>query len=190
MPAFAPNFTARVKVRYRAALANHTQLWRCTQLGVGFTEADACIAAIQSVYDLLTPVMFDDWSVIDVSVAEFNSDVFIPHGTLTAIGTVAVAGVDPKVKADAISFVGRTTGGNPAKFAQFGYAINVSVGDDAGDYRIEGTEDTSIGGVIAQLNSFTTSGDIRGNDGLPIAWKNYANTKPYDYWVKRVRQGG
>jgi hypothetical protein len=190
MPAFAPNFTARVKVRYHAALANHTQVWRCSQLGVAFIEADACIAAIQGLYDLLTPSMFDDWSVLDVSVAEFNSDVFLPHGTITAIGTVPVAGVDPKVKADAISFVGRTLGGQPAKIAQFGYAINATVGDDAGDYRITVAEDPQIDGAIALLNSFTVSGAIRGSDGLGIVWKAYANTKPYDYWVKRVRNGG
>jgi len=190
MPSYAPNFTARVKVRYHAAGANHTQLWRCTQLGVAFIEADAAIAAIQDIYDLLSPIMFDDWSVLDVSVAQFASDIFLPHGTLTAVGTVTTVSMAASRKAQAVSFVGRSTAGQPAKFAQFGVDTGAFADVQAIDYRVSAGEDVTIDGVIAQLNSYTAGSEIVGSDGLPIVWKGYANTKPYDYWVKRVRNGG
>lgn len=190
MPAYGPNFTPRLKVRYRGARANHTQTWRFPQVGVAGVNRDAAIAAIQGVYDLLTPLMFEDWSVLDLSYADENSDIFLPTTGLTALGTVALAGTAASVKAHAISFVGRTAGGQPAKIAQFGLSTE-ALGDlDNSDFRISPGEDTSIDGAIALLNTYLSPLLICGSDKLAISWKTYANSKPYDYWVKRVRTGG
>jgi hypothetical protein len=190
LPAYAPNFTVRIKVRYHAAGANHTQLWRCQQVGVAHVNLDAAIAAIQGVYDLLTPIMKDDWAVLDVSYADINSDVFLPTTGLTAIGTVTTVGMAASEKAQAVSFVGRTLGGQPAKFAQFGVDTGTFANQQALDYRISAGEDTTIDGVIALLNTYSSPLLITGNDILGIVWKDYANTKPYDFWVKKVRSGG
>lgn len=190
LPAFAPNFTPRLKVRYRAAQANHTQLWRFPQVGVAGINRDAAIAAVQGVYDLLTPIMFDDWAVLDLSYADENSDVFLPTTGLVAIGTESMVGLDPDIKAAAVSFVGRTAGGQPAKYAQFGVNTEGFVGDNAKDFRISPGEDTTIDGVIALLNTYLSPLLICGSDKLAISWKSYANMKDYDYWVKRVRSGG
>lgn len=190
MPAYAPSFTPRLKVRYRAAAANHTQLWRFPQVGVAGVNLAASVAAVQGVYDLLTPIMFDDWAVLDLSYADINSDVFIPTTGLTAIGTVTTVGMLPSVKAQAMSFVGRTVGGQPAKLAQFGVDSTTFTNTQAGDYRISPGEDTTVDGVIALLNTYNSPLLICGNDKLAVVWKGYANTKPYDFWVKKVRVGG
>lgn len=190
MPAYAPNFTPRLKIRYHAALANHTQTWRFQQVGVAGVNLAATVAAIQAVYDLLTPIMFDDWAVLDVSYADINSDVFLPTTGLTALGTVAIAGTSPSIKAQAVSFVGRSLGGQPAKIAQFGVSTESFGEEQAQDYRISPGEDATIDGVIALLNTYSSPLLITANDILGIAWKTYANTKPYDFWVKKVRSGG
>lgn len=190
MPAYAPNFTPRLKVRYRAAQANHTQLWRFPQVGVAGVNLAASVAAIQAVYDLLTPIMFDDWSVLDLSYADLNSDVFLPTTGLVAIGTESMVGLDPDIKAQAISFVGRTVGGQPAKMAQFGMNVEGFVGDNGNDFRISPGDDATIDGVIALLNTYNSPLLICGSDKLAVSWKAYANVKDYDYWVKRVRSGG
>ena len=190
MPAYAPNYTPRLKVRYRAAGANHTQTWRFPQVGVAGVNLAASVAAVQGIYDLLTPDMFDDWAVLDLSYADINSDVFLPTTGLTAIGTVATAGEPPHIKAQAISFVGRSFGGQPAKFAQFGFAVTNVLAEQANDFRVSPGESVSIDGVIALLNTYASPLLICANDKLGIGWKSYANTKDYDFWVKKVRSGG
>jgi hypothetical protein len=190
MPAYAPNFTPRLKVRYHAAGANHTQTWRFPQVGVAGINLAASVAAIQGVYDLLTPIMFDDWTVLDVSYANINSDVFLPTSGLTAIGTVSALGVNGTRKAQAVSFVGRSAAGGPAKIAQFGVDTGIFVDIEAADFRISPGENVTIDGVIALLNTYASPLLICANDILGITWKSYANTKPYDFWVKKVRSGG
>ena len=190
MPAYAPNFTPRVKVRYHAAFAGHTQLWRIPQIGVAGINLAASIAGIQAVYDLLTPIMYDDWTINDVSYADINSDVFLPTTGLTVIGTVGTAGIPPRTKAQAVSFVGRSAAGGPAKIAQFGVAMSELSDEQAFDFRISAGENVTIDGVIALLNTYTSPLLICANDILGVSWKGYANAKPYDFWVKKVRTGG
>jgi hypothetical protein len=93
-------------------------------------------------------------------------------------------------KAQAVSFVGRSVGGQPAKIAQFGIDTGTFANQQALDYRISPGEDTTIDGVIALLNTYNSPLLICANDKLAISWKSYANTKPYDFWVKKVRTGG
>ena len=190
MPAFAPNFTPRLKIRYHAAFANHTQLWRFPELGAFSAGATAAVAAVQAFYDDIATWMFDDWAILDTSIADVDSDVFVPFAGPTVTGTQSTAGVPNDIKAGAVSFVGHTANGQPAKVAQFGFNVPAMSGDNALDFRFSAGEVAEIDTAIAELNGFLVGLVLCGSDGSGISWKPYANFKDYDYWVKRVRSGG
>ena len=189
MPAYAPNYTPRLRVRYHAALANHSQTWRFPTTGVASVGLVAAIAAVQAYYDDLAELFWDDLEFISMSYAQIDSDVFLPVGTLTISGAIATPTGDPSIKAQACSFVGRTELGQPAKIFQYGLAIASEDNPNASDFRITPLELAPIDTAIAELNGFITGLVLCGSDGTAVTWYPYANFKDMDYWVKRVRQG-
>lgn len=187
MPAFAPNFTARLKVRYFVGGATHSQTWRSLVLGGGFATVDALISEVQSFYDAISPVMFDDWAILDVSVAAEGALVFIPHGVLTATGLVDGSASGARKKASQISFPARTDNGNPWIAYQYGFANMIGTSGVSEDFRINPGEDTDVDAAVAALQAMTIA---VGNDGAGLNFKNYANVKYNDNWEKKVRKGG
>jgi hypothetical protein len=186
MPAFAPNFTARLKVHYHAANANHTQQFRCLVLGGGFATVDALIVDVQAYYDAIAPNMFDDWAILDVSVAAEGALVFVPHGTLTVTGSIPVAGAPARIKAGQLSFPGRSDNGNPHIVYQYGWASPPGDATEGDDFRINPGEDTDIDNAIAALQASTI---MVANDGGGCNFKTYANLKYNDNWTKKIRKG-
>lgn len=189
MTAYAPNFTARLRVKYHAALANHSQTWRFPSFGVGGAGLAAAEAAVQAFYDDIAPVMYDDWAFISSSFADVDSDVFLPAASFTLTGTITTPTTDPSIKAGGVSFVGRSSGGQPAKVFQYGISVPISDSHNAGDFRINPTEIPEIDTAIAELNGFIAGLVLCGSDGQAVTWYPYANFKDMDYWVKRIRQG-
>lgn len=190
MPAYAPNFTARLRVRYHAAGANHSQTWRFPAhgtLGIGLTAAKD---AVQAVYDHMGNTMYDDAAIISTSYAVEDTDIFLPTSPLTLAGVIATPVDDPSIKAAAVSFVGRTSAGQPAKMFFYGVSSALRGAEESQDFRIQPLENEFIDDTIAELNGFIAGIILCGSDANPVTWYPYANSKDMDYWVKRVRQGG
>lgn len=187
MPDYAPNFTARLRVRYRAAFANHTQTWRYPGVGDG-AELGSAQVSIETFYTAISTFMFSDWSVLGVSYALRGSDIFLPTAGFAVTGAIDIAGKPARIKATACSFVGRTQQGLRAIIYQYG--INKGIGDDADsdDFRVNPGEDTTTDGAVAALVAAGTN--LCGNDGNAINWYPYMNVKYNDYWERKVRQGG
>jgi hypothetical protein len=186
MPAFAPNFTARLKVRYFAGGATHSQLWRSLTLGGGFATVDALIGEVQSYYDAIAGSIFDDWAILDVSVAAEGALIFIPHGTLTVTGLASTVGMPARAKASQISYPARTDNGNPWIVYQYGWANMIGSAVTGDDFRFNIGEDGDVDAGLAALQAMTIP---VGNDGSGLNFKNYANVKYNDNWEKKVRKG-
>jgi hypothetical protein len=189
MPAYAPNYTARVRVKYRAALGVHTQTWRLPTLGFLSVGLNAALSAIEAIWSHFGPICFDDLQCLAVTYADVDSNIFLPASVIAMTGAIATPTDNPSIKADAISIVGRTATGQPAK--EFFYGVDASIFNVPGqqNYRLNPGESGDVDGGIAEANGFLIDLVLCGSDGTGITWYPYANQKPNDYWVKRLRQG-
>lgn len=187
MSDFAPNYTARLRIRYRGGGVVHTQTWRYPGVGDG-PELGSAIVGVTNFYSALAPVMWSDWSVLNVSFALRDSDIFLPTFGIAVVGAVDVVDLKPRGKASAISFVGRTQAGLRAIIYQYGYRSNIGESAECDDFRINPGEAVTIDDAVTSL--IATGSDFVGNDGQPINWYSYANIKYNDYWERKVRQSG
>lgn len=189
MPSYAPNFTARLRVKYKAAGGIHTQTWRVPAYGTLGVNIATLRAAVENIWSELTPILYDDVSCLGCTYAVENSNIFLPTDPIIITGEVITPTDDPRIKAFALSLVGRTATGQPAK--EFFYGVGEAVGEDTGatDFRVNPGENLAVDAAISAANGFFAGLVLCGSDGTGITWYPYANTKHNDYWVKRVRQG-
>lgn len=184
MPDYAPNFTARYKLRYFANGKNHTQLWRPAP---GQTIADASTFAlfISGYYAAVAGLLYDDTAPIDASWAEQDSDVFLPCAIPTIVGTGDTGPAPVQLQPVALSLVGRSTAGLRWAIYQYGSTIGPETFLTANNYRVTSAEATEVDDVTAFLNG--ESGTFRANDGVAVLVKPYLNVKANDYWVRKAR---
>jgi len=187
MPDFAPDYTARYRVRYTDGTANHTQTWRYPGAGDG-PELGAVSLAVLNYYTAMSPKLWDDFALLAVSYALKDSSIFLPLAVGTVVGTVAPAGLRKKMhKANALSFIGRTNGGHRVVFYQYGFVQYVGESSVTEDFRIFASEDGDIDNAIAAL--IAAGADLVGNDGQAVNWYPYVNVGENDYWKGKVRNG-
>lgn len=186
MADFAPNYTARYRVRYSVQGNTHTMLWRVAS----DTESVVGIAAKVSLFLAdLEGSLWSDWSVLGADFAPADSDIFLPTTApdqpTGAGSTGSRANSD---KAYACSFVGRSTGGNKARMFLYGtvFAASLRSGIED-DFRILSSENGDVSAAIVRLNE--TSPALVANDDNVATWYEYVNVKHNDRWVRRLRRG-
>lgn len=184
---FAPNYTHRIRIRYFACGAAHSQLWRSAS-NDGITERTGAFAAIQAYYTALQSLLADDTALLSISEASANTDVFLPSPfTLTLLGAADVSTFGPSRKASSTSFVGRSVAGLRAIVYQYGIVHSFESSEvPANDFRVTRDEVPAYGDAIDALNGAT---GMVANDDQVIVWYPYVNAKFNDYWLRRVRQG-
>lgn len=188
MTAYAPTWTGRLKVSYFGAQAIHTQTWRYPGPSSGSGVTDL-IAVVQAFYDACANIMWSDFQINAVSVADINSSVFlpIPNPFTTPTGLVDIADFEAMDKAEVTTFVGRTTGGNPWHISQYGIAVRQIEVPGQLNYRVLASENPQIGTIVGTLQA--GAGTVLGNDANTVAFYDYADLKPNDRWVKKIRRG-
>lgn len=172
-----PNSTPRLKIFYQNAIASHDVIIRMQTVG-DISEAETIFQAITS--NIEDAMCFSE--VTAVQLATDNSDIFLDYTATTLIGYDW--GSDPATldtNPVALTFVGRGSTGRRARFSLFGYKNAVS------QYRITGAEALSIADSVTALNDAT--GSFVAIDNTQPVWKNYANVKAFDHWVKESRSG-
>lgn len=186
MADYAPNFTARLRLRYSTGGRNHTMLWRA----MPGTETPAALVAKMGLFlDDLAPNLYDDWTVVSADYAPADSDVFLPTTPPTSpTGAVASAGVPNSYDAFSLSFVGRSAMGHKARFFVYGCSLAAEIPNPTGvDFRFRSSEIAAISDCVVRLNE--TAPSIAANDGNAVIWYEYANGKFNDYWVRQLRAG-
>lgn len=184
---FAPNYTHRIKIRYFACGAAHSQVWRSPSNN-GLVERTAAFSTIQQYYTDLQPLLSDDLALLSISEADADSDIFLPSGfTLTLIGDADYSTKGPSKKASSTSFVGRSVAGLRAIIYQYGIVHSMDSSETpSNDFRITRDEVTEYGDAIDTLNATT---GLVANDDFAMVWYPYVNAKYNDYWLRRVRVG-
>ena len=190
MPDFAPNFTSRLKVRYKANGANHSSTWRYPGVGDG-PELGAILTAAGGFYNAVINMLYDDFQFLGCAYALRGSNIFIPTDPLALLVTPPTDNTTrkPREKATVVSFVGRTNAGLRAIIYLYGTDFGNATVDEAGedDFRVFLGENTA---VASGINALIAAGaDIVGNDGNPVNWYGYVNWKYDDYWLRKVRTG-
>lgn len=185
MANYAPDFTARLKVRYRAGGQVHTQTWRLPG-DPSLAQIAAAEAVINGFYSALAPILWDDASILSVTVAGADSPVFLPiASSLTMSGDTSIATATGSARSAAASFVGRTAGGLRVIVFQYGIAMVPGESGTPSDFRWNPGEDVHIDDAVAALQGAGPA--LVGNDGLDAVWYSYVNFKDNDYWVGQVR---
>lgn len=187
MADFAPNFTARYRVRYTTLGKAHSMTWRVAS---SVTDPTGVASKMGLFLDDLAESMWDDWTIVGADFAAADTDIFLPATPPSfSGGAQAVSGSHPTDGAIAISFVGRTTGGNKARFFLYGFAFvaNVRV-TELNDWKVLSSENSAgVGDAIVRLNE--TSPALVGNDDNTAIWYEYVNVKYNDRWVRKMRRG-
>lgn len=188
MPAFAPNWTGRLKISYFGAGAVHSTTWRYPGPASGSGVTDL-ITTITNYLTALEPLLWDDYQVNAVTVADIDSSVFlpIPNPFGDIVGESTTTTLTPEDKAYTVGFVGRSTGGHPWHILQFGLAVSGVQAGNQKNFRLLNGESPEVDNAIAALEA--GAGTVLANDANSVAFYQYANIKTHDRWVKKVRRG-
>jgi len=186
MADFAPNYTARYKVRYSSLGKSHSMTWRVSS---SVTDPTGIAAKVGLFLADMEGVLFDDWTVIGADFALADSDIFLPATPPDQpTGAVGVTGAHATDATFQIGFVGRSALGGKARMFLYGtnYAQNVASGE-TDDWRYTSAESPAVSDAIVRLNE--TSPALVANDDSIAVWYEYVNLKYNDRWLRRLRRG-
>lgn len=182
MADFAPNYTARYKLKYQVGSKKHSMTFRGGTIeivtGAGF------VAGISNFLDALAPQLQSDWTILGADVAAQDSDVFVPATILPAFGeALSAVASTPGTAPRFWSFIGRTGLGNQAKLLVFGVNVTPEVGL-ASDWRAYSPESSVVANAVASLNDFAT---LLGPDLSKPTWYPYANFGEHAHYQQKAR---
>ena len=184
MSDYADNFTGRHRTRYRGNGRVHTMKLRL-QNDVN-PNSPAVATMVGGFLSTMLTNMYNDFAIISADYANKDSDVYLPVATLPALsGSPSAGAADPIYSAQYANFIGRSVGGETAKF--FLYGLKLGVGALTTDWKLTGAEVATLTAAIGTLNA--ASAILAGPDGNEVAWYPYVNTKFSDHWVKQARKG-
>lgn len=185
MANYAPNFTARLRVRYTTGVRAHSMLFRAASSTV--LQSLDFVEGVQDFFAALASTMYSGWQVTGAEVADVNSDIFLPSTRVPATPGGKTAIAQPlRATPNALGFVGRTTGGHRVSLWVYGTNFEpTSTG--AGNYRLTTAEEPVVSGGIGALMGLFSLG-WRGPDDLPVAAVYpYANLSVNAYLQRRAR---
>lgn len=189
MTSYAPNYTTRYRVRYRACGVEHTLQLR---KAVGASPATTALLAgtVHDIFAAFVNILADDFEFISADQADEGSDLFYPSSLPTAVtGLKPVAEYTPFQKITHTRFAGRAIGSRAAVelFGLFWEYSNTS--DDPTSIAYDGivtpAENAGIGTAVALL-----TGQAFANSGQATTWYSRATIKVNDFWLREVRKGG
>lgn len=181
-----PNLTARLKIKYRSGLHNHSVTLRGTD--VATISATAYQDAVQDFVTAMAHVCPSDFTIQGVETAELYDNVFLPAAftyTFTPGATAPTLGASPLY----MSFSGKSTNGNKANVTIMGIAPNYApnIASSSNDYRINEGELSDVANILAALDNLSDFGYI-ALDSHSVLWYRYANVGFNSYWERQARR--
>jgi len=186
MADFAPNFTARYKLRYSSLNLVHTMQWRIAR-GSGATGLSNMILKVAAFLNNVVSLRFTDWTALSATYAAEDSDIFLPAGIGAISAGVAVIPLFPLSESIvSTGFVGRSLLGQKARVFVYGMQTSPILAEATTDnFRLTNAEQAAIAAAVGTLNSSSPS--VVGSDNAVVTWYPYANVKFNDYWLRRIR---
>lgn len=186
MADFAPNYTARYRVRYSVVGKSHSLTWRVAS---SVTDPAGVADKMELFLADMAPALFSDFTVIGADFALADSDIFLPApAPASPPGDATLPAGAGGIAANAISFVGRSSLGGKARFFLYGIAYEVAgYTSRSVDYRFTSVENAEISDAVVRLNE--TAPALVANDDATAVWYEYVNWKANDKWVRKLRRG-
>jgi len=188
MADFAPNYTARYRVRYTVLGKNHKMQFR---LARGTSDVGNIALKVAAYLSALSPTLFTNFTVLGAEFAPEDSDIFLPVAPPVGFSppALAIPGAPISEQSLAWSFVGRSIGGLQCRLFLYGAGSGPeNVGAPAvtfDDWRLTSVQSGIVNNAVIVLNNSSPS--LVGNDNQTAVWYPYANFKYNNYWVRRTR---
>jgi len=185
MTTYAPNFTPRYKLFYKAGGINHTIQVRGLR-GASLGTMDAVGAQLSACFNAI-PVAskYTDLVALSAETALTDSDVFVP-AIVTALnaGTIVPATLSPTQRIRGLTFNGRSPGSR-AKFTIFGVTFDTQAAGVAGSDSVILTAEFASIGTIAGI----ATTNFKANSGEAAVFPGRATYKENDHLLRLVRKG-
>lgn len=184
MTTYAPTFTPRYRVHYRAAGLEHSVQCRGPR-GASAVAMTTRGNSFHTIFNDLATRLADDFAWISADVALTDSDLWTPASVPASVtGVIALADFTIAQRITGTTFSGRAAG-SKARFTLFGIQWVQATTTEAGnDFVVQGSED---GGVAAAVTE--ASGQFYAGSGAGALFYNRATIKPNDHLVKLARRG-
>ena len=186
MADYAPNFTARYRVRYTVLGLTHTMQWRIAR-GAGVTGLNNMTLKVAAFLAALETGLVSTWTVLSATYAAEDSDIFLPAAApANPTGTQSDSGSLKSQSILSTGFVGRSNLGQKARVFVYGFRKgpeDQEVGAD--DFRLLASENSEVDDAVTVLNN--GSPNVVGSDDAIVSWYSYANVKFNDYWLRQIR---
>lgn len=188
MPSFAPSFTPRYGVRYRAGSLDHTVVVRGFR---GESENATVIRGSGVLFDLynaLASVLADDFTWVSAFYIAQDTEVSGISSTPSPVtGLVALSGLSTQDRISSLGFSGKAANGGKASLKLFGFnfSTDVAAGNEQTDFVLLATEGSHIANAIDALNN---GGLATRSNGVAV-WYNRTTIKVNDHWLKLARRG-
>ena len=184
---YAPNFTPRVRVKYKSHEKTHTLTVRPASNDTGgFLTA---VTLVDNILTLMKPLLDQGSVILGADYAVEDSDVFLPlnyNFPLFAAKPPSTIDPDRLNAASYVSFQGISALGTRTQF--FVYGINrIHTHPAMDNFRFEYGEQEEISDVIDLLLS--SSAALRAIDKQGIIWRTYANYGFNAYYQRMARRG-
>lgn len=185
MTAYAPNFTARMRVGYRAIGANHSLLFRY----VGFAPPDApFVAGVQAFIDELQSSMVNPWVVLSTEWAGQDSDIFLPSPIVVTDPAPTFTDFDTAQRPMHITYIGKSSAASPWRLFLYGVKFDPIDAAETGldNYRLTSADSSDVPDGYGALAAIP---GLVANDGNSLFFKTYCNLNFNRHWIKKNRNG-
>jgi hypothetical protein len=182
---YAPNYTSRLFVEYRAAGRTHKTSFR-----YGDVAGPPPGSFISSLNDMLVPIanlLVEDFAILSASYIPLASTVALPTTAPTAPAGAGVA-FTPGDAPRFISFTYKGLDGTAGRFTFFGATKDPGDSSDAAaqDYRILRAENAVVATALDKLALVDGMTTI---SGASFIINQYVNLGYNAYWQRRARRG-
>lgn len=185
MADYSDLYTGRYKLKYNNNGKRHTALFRFPRAQAAAPDAGQ-LAAIGAYFEAFAPILCNDFAFIEGQWIPADGRISLPAGVPST--SITISGLNtPNVKTSAnqVNIVGKSAGGSKARFMVLGVLESGTFGVGS-NYVYTGSEVAWLAPVIEAITAIP---NLVAIDNRVITFSEKANTKPHDFWVKRVRGG-
>jgi hypothetical protein len=184
MADYAPNYTARYRIRYVSLGKPHLATFRHT--GPTRAPGAAFLTGLSDFLSATAPIRYSDWTITSAQSAAENSDIFLPESLPPAVDAGAATPGGSQFRPVFVSFQGQSDFGNRCSVYLFGIALDPAQPSPGvtGDYRINNAEDATTTAIVAALAAIP---DMVAIDRAAPNWNAYMNIAYNAYYQRRAR---
>lgn len=185
MTTYAPTFTPRLRVTYKAGNIQHTIQVRGAR-GATLSTMGGLVDPVANCFVALAANLFADFAWIDASVALTDEESFapVPVSGIVPVGALPIGTTSAVNRIRGLTVTGRALGSR-ARMTLFGLNYNQGASTDLGaDGTITAAEVPGLSTLAGIANTY-----FHANSGAAALWRNRGTYKANDHLLRLVRRG-